>query len=199
MIIILASVSLGQGADEVDKYISSIAQGDDNALAELYRATGKIVYAYAFSILRNTYDAEDVLHDTYLSVCRSAVNYTSKGKPLAWIFTITRNLCLKKLQENNKVADIPDEDIAAFIPSKDELSVEDKLVLGECMKKLDSTERQIVLLHAVCGFKHREIAELLKLYLPTVISKYNRALKKLRSVLEESEGIDKNEKQRNRE
>ena len=44
--------------------------------------------------------------------------------------------------------------------------------------------RRIVLLHAVTGMKHREIAALLELPLPTVLSKYHRALKKMRSCLE---------------
>ena len=45
-------------------------------------------------------------------------------------------------------------------------------------------ERRIVLLHAVTGLKHRELAALLELPLPTVLSKYHRALKKMRSFLE---------------
>ena len=45
---------------------------------------------------------------------------------------------------------------------------------------LTEEERQIVILHAVAGFRHRETAELLDLALPTVLSKYHRALKKLR-------------------
>ena len=49
---------------------------------------------------------------------------------------------------------------------------------------LGEEERRIVLLHAVTGMKHREIAALLELPLPTVLSKYHRALKKMRSFLE---------------
>ena len=51
------------------------------------------------------------------------------------------------------------------------------------MKLLTDEERQIVVLHAVGGFKHREIAELIGLSLPTVLSKYSRAVKKLRKHL----------------
>ena len=45
-------------------------------------------------------------------------------------------------------------------------------------------ERRIVLLHAITGMKHREIAALLELPLATVLSKYHRALKKMRAYLE---------------
>ena len=52
------------------------------------------------------------------------------------------------------------------------------------MGTLEEQARRIVLLHAVTGLKHREIAQLLELPLATVLSKYHRALKKLKAQLE---------------
>ena len=57
-------------------------------------------------------------------------------------------------------------------------------VYGLALSYLADEERRIVLLHAVTGMKHREIAALLELPLPTVLSKYHRALKKMRIFLE---------------
>jgi RNA polymerase sigma-70 factor (ECF subfamily) len=51
------------------------------------------------------------------------------------------------------------------------------------MEALSDTERQIVVLHAVSGFKHREIAAHLGLPLATVLSKYYRAIKKMKAIL----------------
>ena len=45
----------------------------------------------------------------------------------------------------------------------------------------------MILLHAVSGLKHREIAELLEIPLATALSKYHRGLKKLRTKLEGDE------------
>ena len=64
------------------------------------------------------------------------------------------------------------------------ISEEDRLTVRACMTELSDTERKILLLHAVSGFKHREIADFLSMPLATVLSKYSRALKKLRSILE---------------
>ena len=61
------------------------------------------------------------------------------------------------------------------------------VVNGENASGVGLTEeqaRRIVLLHAVTGLKHREIAQLLELPLATVLSKYHRALKKLKAQLE---------------
>lgn len=67
------------------------------------------------------------------------------------------------------------------------VTTEDRLVLESMLAFLTDEERQIVTLHALTGLKHREIAALLELPLPTVLSKYNRALKKLKLVLKEGE------------
>ena len=65
----------------------------------------------------------------------------------------------------------------ADVPAVDH---EDRMMLAALLRLLTEEERQIVVLHAVSGMKHREIAALLKMNLSTVLSKYNRALKKLR-------------------
>lgn len=57
-------------------------------------------------------------------------------------------------------------------------------LLEQALGTLEEQSRRIVLLHAVTGLKHREIAQLLELPLATVLSKYHRALKKLKLQLE---------------
>ena len=64
------------------------------------------------------------------------------------------------------------------------LDADERALLQGALASLADEERRIVLLHAVTGLKHREIAALLELPLPTVLSKYHRALKKMRSFLE---------------
>jgi RNA polymerase sigma-70 factor (ECF subfamily) len=103
---------------------------------------------------------------------------------MAWILTITRNLALMKLRERRKTAEL--EEWSLCIPDDTTVSSEDKIVLDAALRKITPKESQIVLLHAVAGFKHREIAEVLELPLSTVLSKYNRAVKKLRLALEEA-------------
>ena len=57
------------------------------------------------------------------------------------------------------------------------------MILETALKTLGEEERQIVMLHAVSGLKHREIAALLGLSLPTTLSRYHRALAKLQKQL----------------
>ena len=60
--------------------------------------------------------------------------------------------------------------------------------LQQALSRLSGEERQIILLHAVSGLKHRETAALLELPLSTVLSKYHRGLKKLHSLMKGENG-----------
>ncbi len=173
----------------LDTYIRRIAAGDTRALESLYHETSASVYAYAVSVLKNVHDAEDVLHDCYIAVHSAAGNYSSSGKPMAWIITIAKNLCFMKLRERKKKAETEDEDffINAQYNADSALTPEDAFILNECMNELSDEERQIVVLHVVSGFRHREIAAFLDMALPTVLSKYHRALKKLKNSLSKGE------------
>jgi RNA polymerase sigma-70 factor (ECF subfamily) len=53
------------------------------------------------------------------------------------------------------------------------------------LELLSEEDRQIIVLHAVSGMKHREIAQIMHLPVSTVLSKYRRSLQKLRTALEE--------------
>lgn len=176
--------NIDESTEYLDKLIYGIADGDTDSLAKLYELTNKDVYSFALSILKNIHEAQDVLQECYLHIFSSAGSYSGKGKPMAWILTITRNLCLKCIRSSPKRVLCSDEEWSRIPQDEFENSADDRIMLSACMRSLGDAERQIVVLHAVSGMKHREIAELLKLPLPTVLSKYNRAIKKLRNVLE---------------
>ena len=164
---------------ELDRWIHRIAQGDRDALEKLYRATRSAVYAYALSITKNRFDAEDVLHDCYITIWNSAGTYRSQEKCMAWIMTVTRNLCFKLSNSQQRYLSLDNADLF----SRPDADPDHRLLVRQCMERLTEEERQIVILHAVAGCRHREIGEMLKLKTGTVLSKYHRAIQKLRTAL----------------
>ena len=189
MLTLLATLlSAGSGGqdDMLETYIAQIADGHKDGMALLYEQTHAAVYGFALSILRNRQDAEDVQHDTYIQIWKAAGSYQPSGKPIAWIYTITRNLTRMRLRDQGRTVTVSPEDwhtMFADIPAVDQ---EDRMVLASLLEVLSDEERQIILLHAMTGLKHREIAELMELKLATVLSKYNRAIKKLRHAWKEN-------------
>ena len=63
----------------------------------------------------------------------------------------------------------------------------DTTVTDAMKKVLTADEAQIVMLYVVAGFKHREIAEIVKKPVGTVLWTYNNSLKKLRKYLKEEQ------------
>lgn len=174
-------------AADTDTLIKRIADSDKQALAELYNTTRSAVYGFSLSITKNEADAEDVLQETYIKVWNNAAAYTSKGNPMAWLLTVAKNLSLMKLREHKRTDDLAEDEWARISVDDQTEKEDDRRFLHEALSILTDEERQIVMLHAVAGIKHRETAELTDMSLSTVLSKYHRALKKLRNHLE---GVD---------
>ena len=82
---------------------------------------------------------------------------------MAWILTITKNLCLKCIRSSQRRVSLSDEEWSFSPPDEFESSADDRIMLSACMSSLNDIERQIVVLHAVSGMKHREIRKLLSL------------------------------------
>ncbi len=180
-----------KNCNRIEECIMDLKSGSLRSLNELYTLTKASVFAFALSVLKNRHDAEDVTQDCYVNIVKNASTYRPEGKPLAWMLTITKNLCLIKLRENKRTElFLPEENEDLFSIWEDS-SVEDRLILSACINILSDEERQIVVLYAVAGFKHKEIAKLLNFPLSTVLSKYSRALKKLKNYLEEQGNYEK--------
>jgi len=167
----------------LDSLIASVAAGSKDALGELYRAVSPSVYSYALSITKNGFDAEDVLHDCFLTVSTHASEYKSDGKPMAWILTIARNLCFQQIRREKQCQEVQSIDLQPVIHTGPEATVEDKMVIAACLEHLTPDQRQIVVLHIVAQLKFREIAGFLHTPLSTVLSTYYRALKRMKEFL----------------
>lgn len=170
--------------EEWDGLLRAIGNGSRDALADLYHLARVPVYTMALSLLKSKHDAEDVVQDTFLQVWNAAAGYQARGKGLAWILTIARNLARMKFREQSRSGELSEEGWASLVADSPALTTEDKEVLSAALNTLSDQERQVVTLHAVTGLKHREIAQLLELPLSTVLSKYRRALGKLKHELE---------------
>lgn len=164
---------------ELDRLLLRVGQGDREAFARLYGLTRGAVYALALSLLRDAHEAQDVAQDVYVKVWESAPAYRPQGSPMAWLLTVARNLARSRLRQSGRQIAL-DEEAWNAIPAAAP-DVEDRQLLQGALARLGAEEREIVLLHAVTGLKHREIAQLLELPLSTVLSKYHRGLKKLRA------------------
>lgn len=165
----------------LEEYLKEIADDNMASLRLLYEETSAGVYSFTLSMLKNREDAEDAMQDVYLSIHRSAHLYTPMGRPMEWIMTVTKNICISRLRNRSKLKPLSDEDKPIAFP--DISRSEDRMLLNEALKILTDEERKVIILKTVAQLKHREIATVLGIPQATVRSKYRRALKKLKQYL----------------
>ena len=141
------------------------------------------MYATALSYLKDPHRAEDITHDTFIRIWDCSPRYVSVGSPMAWILTIARNLSLMEIRRGTRETTLGEEEWCTVPADSPRVTPEDRIVLEEALASLSDDERRVIMLHVTSGLKHREIAALLDLPLSTVLSKYSRAMRKLRRAL----------------
>ena len=168
----------------IEESILLLKEGKIEALETLYSLISKDVYAYALSKVNNKFDADDIMQDTFVRIYENAKLYEPQGNPMAWVITVEKNIINRFFQLRNRNDSIEDENIVA-----NETSISERIVnntfLNNLLKNLNEFEREVISLHVVSGLKFREIAKLLNKPLSTILSKYNRAIKKLQNLIKE--------------
>ena len=189
IIIALTMEEVQNRNDRIEELLADIADGDGSAMGLLYDLIKTDVFAYALSKTGNRSEADDITQDTFVRVYKYAKQYSPQGKPMAWIIRIELNIIRRQFQLKSRSVGLGDG--FENVPSEEDLeeSVINNAFLKQLLKTLNEEERQVVTLHIVSGMKHREIAKLLNKPLSTVLSKYNRAVKKLQLVVKTCSGF----------
>ncbi len=166
---------------QIDALMTKVAEGDNRAFEQLYEETRRGVYAFAYSYLGNPADAEDATEEVYFTVKRKAYLYRPGTDARAWLFQIAKNLSLDELRRRKQRPESL-EGLSSDPSEQPKLPALDLMTAA-----LNESEKEIVLLHAVWGYKHREIAKMTGLPLGTVTWKYKSAAEKLRRAWKEEE------------
>ncbi len=185
------------GAFDLDQEIEllkRVGQGDRLAFSDLYDRFSGVLFSTAFRILNNQEGAEDVLQDVFVQIWEKAPLYDpSRGKPLTWAVTLTRNKAidrLRSLQRRYRMQEQVEKESQTFEQFDDRSSldavdsVEKGHLVREAITKLSKEQREAIELAFFSGLTQTEIAEHLNEPLGTVKARIRRGMMKLREVLE---------------
>lgn len=151
-------------------------KGDTEAFASLYEDIYENMYRFALYTLRHTADAEDVVSETVMEAFASVGNLRVEEAFKSWMFQILSNKCKDKLREYTKRTEELDK---AAQQRYGVQGPEENAIVRRCFFELADEERLIIGMHLFCGYKSREIADILHMNENTVRSKESRGLKKL--------------------
>jgi RNA polymerase sigma factor (sigma-70 family) len=167
--------------------VKDCLKGKPEAQRQLYEQFAKNMLGVCYRYTKSLKDAEDVLQEGFIKVFLGLKQYKFEGELGAWIRRIMVNTALNFLKRNRKYQNemyfteqplhpVTDDDPLIKLQAKE---------LADLIRQLPHGYQTIFNLHAVEGYSHVEIGEMLGISDGTSRSQYARARGLLISWLEE--------------
>ena len=162
--------------------------GSSDALYSIYQKYKKDLLKLAAILLNDVSDAEDIVHDVFVSFAQSAEKLKLRGNLKSYLLTCTanraRNLNRSKQQRRTTGLDKA-ETIVSNSKRPDELIIcsEELKRWSEIMGQLPYEQWEAVILHLRAGMKFRQIPRLQGISVNTIKGRYRYGLDKLRTIL----------------
>jgi RNA polymerase sigma-70 factor (ECF subfamily) len=139
--------------------------GDGVAFERLVRLHLRAAYSVAFAVTNDPNDAEDVTQDAFIAALERLEECKDPDRFSGWLLRIVRNRALNLRRSQNVRSAKPLADaVDAASPADPERDTNRALLREEltaAMNELTETQRQVVLLHDLEGYRHREIGAVL--------------------------------------
>lgn len=178
-----------------DELVAAYAAGDESAFAVLIERHLPAVYSFAYRLIGNAEEADDVAQDTFVKAWKHLKRFQKGAKMKTWLLSIARNTAIDFLRKKRPslFSEFGSEDDAAFEerladagPSA-ETRFDEQLNaerVDAALATLPPRYREVVLLHYREGMTLDETARTLGIPLNTAKSRDRRALIALRKLLE---------------
>ncbi|MDX1491465.1 MAG: sigma-70 family RNA polymerase sigma factor [Pseudohongiellaceae bacterium] len=166
-----------------NELMRAIADGDNTAYCNAVRQHIKPISHYAFRMLGNSKDTEDITQETFLRLWTHADKWNpEKASLTTWLHRIAHNLCIDYLRKDksSQSDDIDDadwQDISTTDNSDEQERVKD---LNRAIAALPERQRSALLLCQYQGFSNKQTAQILDISvdaLESILARARRSLK----------------------
>ncbi len=160
--------------------IKACKQKDRIAQKELFQRHKDSLYLLSLKYCRNTKEAEDNLHDAFITIFQTIQKYNGKGSFEGWMKRITINKAIDKFKhqiKNNAEPDINLESLNDQPEAWIDITLDELLAL---IQNLPDQYRMVFNLYQLDGYSHKEVAKMLGISENTSKSNYHRAKNILR-------------------
>ncbi|HEX6658325.1 MAG TPA: RNA polymerase sigma factor [Ilumatobacter sp.] len=171
-------------ADDIDGF----RRGDSDAVRQVYREYGRLVYAVARNMLASKELAEEATQQTFVKAWQAATSFDTTRALGPWLTTIARRTCIDLHRRESRrsagnLDDVPGAHPALVTAGPDMDQGYDAWAVRQAIDELPDDERAVVRLQHVEGLSHVEIAEQLGVPVGTVKSRSFRAHRRLAAAL----------------
>ncbi len=157
--------------------VKDCLKGKPEAQRQLYEFFSQEMLGVCYRYTKSLRDAEDVLQDGFVKVFLGIAGYRSEGQLGAWIRRIMVNTALNFLKRNRKYRDemyFDEQPLHLVADDNPSVNLEAKELAG-LIRQLPHGYQTIFNLHAIEGYSHVEIGQLLGITDGTSRSQYARA------------------------
>ena len=163
-----------------EELIKQYQQGNEEAWEMLYVKYKKPVFNFAWRLLENRADAEDIAADIFLKLFKDADRFNPIAKFSTWLFTITRNACISSIRKRKKTFSLSfrnkksgKDEIWEFPDERDKPDevVEKKdqaKFVKRAISRLPHNQKEVIILREYHDMSYMEISEVLALSLENV-------------------------------
>ena len=176
--------------------LGRIQAGDHRAVGALYDRYASMLFPLSLRIVRDRGEAEDILHDAFVTVSERAAQYVpERGAVVAWLVTLVRNLSIDRTRRRDRrgaiARDVLAHDPEVKVSSPEDLTADaaERHSIRTALATLPEAQQKTLVLAFFEGKSYPEIAEEEGVPLGTIKSRAARALAALRGALEAA-GVD---------
>ncbi len=167
-----------------------LAKGDVASIGALYDRYASMLFPMALRIVQDRAQAEDVLHDAFLTVTARAAQYASeRGSVVVWLVSLVRNLSIDRVRRRHRRGSIERHLLVYELrgavegPDRRSLDAAERGQIHRILASLPNVQRMTLESAFFEGLTYAQIATRERIPLGTVKSRANRALLSMRAAL----------------
>ena len=147
--------------------------------SDMYEKHAKSVYGICLMYLKNKDDAEEAVTEAFIRIMQANPIFENDAHTRAYLIQTAVNISKNLLKSSWHRNVVKDEDVLMYMATPEEESVMEELL------QLPPKYRVVLYMHYYEGYKAQEIADMMKVSLPAVLSRLARGRKKLKDILTE--------------
>ena len=173
---------------EDKRLVLKCKRGSTEALCRIYERYKNYLLTLANGLLNDRQEAENVVHDAFVSFARSVKQLTLTGSLKSYLSACVCNRARDIIRSRGRQSAVYSNlanptDLQMDGPEDNAIKQEESARLKQALKTIPYEQREVILLHIKAGMKLKEIAQLQNSSVSTVNGRYRYGIDKLRSIL----------------
>lgn len=165
--------------------VEQCKEGDKTAQFAVYKQYYKAMYNTAFRIVNDSFEAEDIMQESFLSAFTKLDSFSGTVTFGAWLKRIVINKSLTVLKNNNKLNTVPLEKVTIkdVVEENQDYSLLKVSDILNKVSQLKNNYKVAITLNLIEGYDYEEIAQIMDISYENSRTTVSRAKNKLRQLL----------------